>query len=81
MGQFVGSLKFAILMAVVLGGGTLAANYLYYGGIENPFNGSRDRSVELTTLSDRLVEEEPSASGGKKSRRKRKSNRKTLTKK
>jgi len=80
MGQFVGSWPFAILMVVVLGGGTVAANYLYYGGIQNPFNGSRERRVELNTLSDRLVDEE--SVGGRKSRRKnRKSKRKTLTKK
>jgi len=78
-----GSLPFAILMVVVLGGGTVAANLWYYGGIQNPFNGSRDRRVEMqeTTLSDRLVDEESTPSGGRKSRRKnRKSKRKTLKK-
>ena len=82
MGQFVGSLPFAILMVLVLGGGTVAAN-LWYRGIENPFNGSRERTVEMQdTLSDRLVDEESPPSGGRKSRRKnRKSKRNTLTKK
>ena len=83
MGQFVGSLPFAILMVLVLGGGTVAAN-LWYRGIENPFNGSRERTVEMqdNTLSDRLVDEESPPSGGRKSRRKnRKSKRNTLTKK
>ena len=70
MGQFVGSLPFAILMFVVLGGGTVAANIWYRGGIENPFNGSRE-GIEMNTLSDRLVNDESGSSGGRKTRRKK----------